>query len=89
MTAKTGGEWKREGKYIFSEHGNICVLSDPGKNDSIEYVPLKINSPNWDEAIENGKLIIDAVKAYRQILQLFGPEWEAELKRLEEIAKEM
>lgn len=76
MTKPTGGEWKQLATMIYSKEGNICILSDPEADKVIGYTPLEISSPSWDEAIANGQLIIEAVAAYRYLLEKYGPEWK-------------
>lgn len=89
MTNPTGGEWKTYASFIYSNEGNICTLSDPKASREIGYTPLDIGSDNWDEAIANGKLIVDAVKAYRKVIELFGLNWQDELAKLKDISEAM
>ena len=76
MTNPTGGEWKHEGKYITGEHNTIAVLCDPMRSLNITYRPLFGTCPRWDEAMANGQLIVDAVKAYRYLLEKYGQDWK-------------
>lgn len=39
--------------------------------------------------IKYAKKTAEAIKAYRKIIELFGSEWESELKRLEEASREI
>jgi hypothetical protein len=39
---------------------------------------------NQQGVANRSHFIRQALKSHRQIIQLFGPDWEAELRRLEE-----
>jgi hypothetical protein len=75
MTNPTGGEWEQSANIIYSEQGNICSLSDPHSYDYITHCTVGISSPNWNEAMANGKLIVEAVKAYRYLIEKYGENW--------------
>lgn len=53
----TQGDWQQTGRIIHSENGNICSLADPRKSDFVGDHPVEIGSPDWQEAMDNGKLI--------------------------------
>ena len=82
MTNPTGGEWKQFSDIISSEQGAICKLVDKRT-----WNRPKADSQNWDEAIANGQLIVEAVKTYRLLLEKYGPDGLERLKRLEEASR--
>lgn len=69
MTKKhTPGDWQQSGNIIYSQdNGVICQLSEIREGDFIQHRPVKISSPDWDEAMANGQLI----KAAPDLLRLY------------------
>ena len=53
----TSGTWEQLANIIYCGDGVICQLSEPRKTDYIEHCPVDISSPDWKEAMDNGKLI--------------------------------
>lgn len=60
MANPTPGKWQQSGNIIYSENGVICELSEIRKGTTINHQPIDIGSPDWDEAMANGKIIIAA-----------------------------
>lgn len=56
------GSWIQTGTTIWADgHGIVCELSEVNPpSGNIEHWRLEIDSPNWDEAMANGRLIIAA-----------------------------
>lgn len=53
----TNGTWEQSASIIHCENGVICQLSEPRKTQYVEHYPVAISSPDWQEAMDNGKLI--------------------------------
>ena len=51
-------------------------MSEPRVSSNVGFTELNSASPNFEEAIANGQLIIEAVAAYRYLLEKYGPEWK-------------
>lgn len=60
MANPTPGKWQQSGNIIYSENGVICELSEIRKGTTINHQPIDIGSPDWDEAMANGRIIIAA-----------------------------
>lgn len=62
--------WEQYSDKIFSQNGNICTLSDPRASKYVDYTPLKISSPDFREAHENGQFIVRACNSHAALLAL-------------------
>ena len=54
-------------------------MSEPRVSSNVGFTELNSASPDFEEAIANGQLIIEAVAAYRYLLEKYGPEWKEKI----------
>lgn len=88
MTNPTQGEWKQDASIIHCENGVICELSDPRKTVYIKHYRVEIGSVDWEEAMANGRLIIESVTCLRTIqLHANGLTWQEWLVKAETAIK--
>ena len=56
----TAGPWTHEGRLVWSPDGMICEISEPRASRFVQHFSVAAGSPDFREAMANGKLIAAA-----------------------------
>lgn len=74
----TPGPWEQSGNIIWSpDNGVICELSEIRKTGYIAHEGIGVTSPDWEEAMANGRMIaaapemLEALKGMREWARSF------------------